>query len=457
MKKLLVVLLSLGLIAAFGMTASAATVNFSGSYYVVGVYANNPSLGNTDRSYSRANYWQRFRVQPVFQIAEGLSLTARWDAMEKGWGSTDWKGKFDDMNQSRKQQQSFGNPNIQENFEWERGYMTFATKIGQFDIGYQSSGKWGTDFLDDEKSRPRIKLTTKAGPVTIIALLEKQFESAQSSQAGYAGTVDTDNDNYAIGAIYSFKGGNAGLLYKYTNNRATRIASAGSFKTQTHYLSPYMKATFGPVYVEAELDYLFGKAAKFEAPSTTADKDAESYAGYIKARMNLGPAYFGGAFQYIPGQDPNETKKKDWSNGSGNGSQDLDVGIYLGNDALQTWKGGGTGAGGNFTFDSAKYNSIIYSVFGGFNPTPKLNIQALLAYATLDKIEAAAAVNQNDSKKLGTEFDITASYKIYDNLTYMVGAAYFWTGDAFKGFGANSASNSVGNDYLLLNRIAVSF
>ena len=302
-----------------------------------------------------------------------------------------------------------------------------------------------------------VKLTTKAGPVTIIALLEKQFESAQSSQAGYAGTVDTDNDNYAIGAIYSFKGGNAGLLYKFTNNRATRIASAGSFASKLHYLAPYLKATFGPVYVEGELDWLFGKAAKFEAPSTSQDKDAKSYAAYVKARVNMGPAYFGGAFQWIQGQKQDDNDKTDWVNGSGNGSQDLDVGIYLGNDALQTWKGGATGGGNGFAFDSAKYNSVIGSVFGGFNPTPKLNIQALIAYAQLDKIEAAAAVNQNDSKKLGTEFDITASYKIYDNLTYMVGAAYFWTGDAFKGFGANSAANSVGNDYLLLNRIAVSF
>ena len=457
MKKLLVVLLSLGLIAAFGMTASAATVNFSGSYYVVGTYSNNQQLANTDRTFSKAGLWQRFRLQPVFQIAEGLSLTARMDAMEKGWGSTNWKGGFDDMNLSRKAVPAGGSPNAQENFEFERGYMTFKTKIGQFDIGYQSSGKWGTDFLDDEKTRPRVKLTTKAGPVTIIALFEKQFESIYSANAAYKGTVDTDNENYAIGAIYGFKGGNAGLLYKYTDNRSNRIAPT-SFASKLHYLSPYMKATFGPVYVEAELDWLFGKAAKFEAPSTAADKDAKSYAGYVKARVNLGPAYFGGAFQYIPGQDPNENDKTNWSNASGNGSQDLDVGILLGYDALQTWRqGGGNGGANGFTFGSEKYNSIFYSAFAGFNPTPKLNVQALIAYAHLDKIEAPAAVNQNDSKKLGWEFDVTASYKIYDNLTYMVGAGYLWAGDAFKGFGANSNNNSVGNDYLLMNRIAVSF
>ena len=42
MKKFLVVLLSLGLIVAFGATASAADVKFSGSYYVVGCVCGQP-------------------------------------------------------------------------------------------------------------------------------------------------------------------------------------------------------------------------------------------------------------------------------------------------------------------------------------------------------------------------------------------------------------------------------
>jgi hypothetical protein len=453
MKKFLVVLLSLGLIVAFGATASAADVKFSGSYYVVGLYGDNPGLIDQVGGTSRASFWQRFRVMPVFQIAEGLSLTGRFDAMEKGWGNTNWKGGADDMNQSRKETQSFGNPNVQENFEWERGYMTFMTAIGQFDIGYQQSGKWGTDFLDDEKSRPRIKLTTKAGPVTMLFVYEKQFESVYSSQAGFATTVDTDNENYAVGAIYAFKGGNAGLLYKFTDNRYNRLNSG--YASKLHYLAPYMKATFGPVYVEAELDYMFGKAARMD--SGTGDVDADCYAGYVKVRADMGPAYFGGYVMYTPGKDIGDpTKKKDWTNASGNGSQDLDAGIMLGNDWLQTWAGQG-GNGSAFKYDSAKYNSIIYGAFAGFKPTPKLTLEAMLLYAQRDKIEEAAQVRQNDSKKLGTEFDITASYKIYDNLTYMVGAAYLFTGDAFKGYGANSVDNKVSNDYLLLNKISVSF
>ncbi len=450
MKKLLVVLLSLGLIAAFGMTASAASVNFSGSYYVVGVYDNNQQLANTDRTFSRAFYYQRIRIQPVFQIAEGLSFTTRFDAMEKQWGQTDWRGGVDDKDSSRRQQQSFGNPKIQESFEWERGYMTFMSKIGQFDIGYQSSGKWGTDFGDDEQSRPRIKLTSKIGNFVIIAITEKLFDDDTTGQAGYAGKVDADNNKYMLAGIYNFKGGNAGLLYVYNNSASNRPAA--NFKTKAHTLAPYVKATFGPVYLESEVIYTFGKAREFDTGAGP-DVDLESLGAYIKARMNIGPAYFGGSILYSSGDDGSDpTKSK-----TGPASQDLDVGLILGNDALQTWEASnGNGGANGFAFDSGKQNVVMYSVFGGFNPTPKLAIQALLAYAQRDKV-TAVGVNANDSKKMGTEFDITASYKLYDNLTYMVGAGYLWAGDAFKGSGAGSNANSVGNDYLLLNRISLSF
>jgi hypothetical protein len=67
---------------------------------------------------------------------------------------------------------------------------------------------------------------------------------------------------------------------------------------------------------------------------------------------------------------------------------------------------------------------------------------------------AADKVAANWDKEMGMEIDVKASYKIYDNLTYMVGAGYLWTGDYFKR-GVSTAS--VGNDYILMNRLTLSF
>ena len=180
MKKLLVVLLALGLIAAFSMTASAADVKFSGMYYVVGVYENNRSLQDTDITYSRAYFWTRTRVQTVFEVAEGLSFTTRFDAFEKQWGGINRSSTvIDDKSNSGRINVTgtTANAALQENLEMEYGYVTFKTQAGQFDIGYQAADEWGTQFGDTPGSRPRARWTAVFGPVTALAVYEKVFEA----------------------------------------------------------------------------------------------------------------------------------------------------------------------------------------------------------------------------------------------------------------------------------------
>ena len=445
MKKFLIVLLSLGLIAAFGMTASAADVKFGGSYYVVGFYDSNDMLQDTGKAYSRAAFYQRVRLQPVFQIAEGLTFTARMDALEKQWGNSNWKG-LEDTTSSRRQTAFVGNPKIQESFEFERGYVSFKTAVGAFDVGYQAAGTWGTVFADSGTTRPRILYITAAGPVTALAIYEKHFEADTFAVAGWPGKVNADNDAYYLAGIYGFKDGSAGLLYAYADFAQWRILGPLAFRTKWHILSPYVKATFGPVYVESEVFWVFGKTVAWDnAPAGVQDVDKNGGAAYLLVKTNLGPAYVGAQVGWSAG-DNNAADNKD-STGWGGGA-DWNPALILMNDGLGTWK-----PGGNNTANSGKANILLYNIFGGFNPTPKLKVEAALTVASNDKKQQLAGVDFV-SKKLGTEFDVTATYKIYDNLSYMVGAGYLWTGDAFKG--TNSAT-VIGNDYLLMNKLSLSF
>jgi len=480
MKKLLVVLLSLGLLVAFGATASAADVKFGGSYYVMGAYENNPTLDND--KYSQHFFYQRIRLQPVFAIAEGLTFTARMDAMEKQWGQTNWKGGQDDQTATRGNSTNVAKRGAQESMEWERGYVTFMTKIGVFQIGYQNVDDWGTDFGDYSNSRPRVAYAAKVGPVTLNLTYEKVFSSNSANPTIVAaasgintyladgtkvyatapvtqslkGLTDGDNDTYALSAIYNAKGIEAGLLYKLYVYDANRVIG---IKTQFSQLSPYLKATFGPVYVEGEATYWFGKTAQYEwsalnGAATAQDVDLKAWSLYLKGRMNVGPAYFGALFSYVPGNDlSDDTKNPIPPSGGGT---NYSPALLLLNDGYNT-QNAGNSAVNPALVTTNKYNSIIYSVFGGFNPTPTLNVEANLIYATVDKkalSKTAGVVTEAVSNKLGTEFDLKATYKIYDNLSYMVGAAYLWTGDYFKGANPNAKSD---NDYLLLNQLTLSF
>lgn len=438
MKKFLVVLLSLGLLVAFGTTASAADVKFAGSYYLVGVYENAPQVVDPN-NYSRAAFYQRVRLQPTFQIAEGLTFTARMDALEKQWGQIDWKGGADQTS-SRRVNQSTGNPKIQENIEFERAWVTFMTKIGAFQVGYQSADAWGTTFGDSEGVRPRIAYATKAGPVTFAAVYEKFVENDTANNA-VTGLVDADYDAYMLTGVYKAKAIEAGLLYKYYVNKTNRVA--GPFSSKTSLLTPYMKGTFGPVFVEAEVSYYFGKAREYE--NGTADIDLSAWSAYLNGKVNLGPAAVGALIGYASGDNGSDPTKAKTAPGGGGTS--WNPAMILMNDDLATWLPGGVSTG-----NSGKTNMILYQLYASFKPLAKLTLDAALTYAEADKLTAAEEAAGKNKKK-GTEFDVSATYSIYDNLTYMVGAGYLWTGDNFK-TAVNATTN---NDYLLVNKLTLSF
>ena len=73
-----------------------------------------------------------------------------------------------------------------------------------------------------------------------------------------------------------------------------------------------------------------------------------------------------------------------------------------------------------------------------------------VAFARADQTPTRGYV----SDVYGTEVDLTATYKIYDNLSYMVGFGYLFTGDYFKG---QTATAQLSNDYIVMHRLTLTF
>jgi hypothetical protein len=470
MKKFWIVLLALGLVAGFAMSASAADVKFSGSYYLAGIYADNNGLTDKALGTAQADYYQRLRVQTEFKIAEGLSLVTRFDALEKKWGSgtttTDWRASnsYDVTNRS-----SLGvaTNKVQENIEFERAYLDFNTKIGKFNIGYQNFVAWGTMFMDTWITRPGIKYFVPVGPLTIVAAIEKTVDR----NTGAGTQSDGDVDIYDLAAVYKFGAGDAGLLYQYQNSRLGRNATAASYTTKMNAITPYVKMKFGPVYVEAEGIYGFGDWIKYDGavPAGATNVSAEAMALYLNAKADFGPAYVGGMFIYIRGDDWGTTDKVEGG---------LAAALLAGdafNPCLMLWSGEYTTWVGNFAGNATGANAYtassngittymdnvwFYQIYGGFKPTKESDIMLSVTYAYADKKPRAAfgpvtAGNPEFvSDVYGTEVDLVAKYKIFDNLEYMIGGAYLFTGDYFKG--TNSAYK-IENNYLLTHKLTLTF
>ena len=460
MKKFWIVLLALGLVAGFAMSASAADVKFSGSYYVYGMYVDNVQFRkDIDRTLSaQAFYQQRLRIQTQFKIAEGLSLVTRFDALEKAWGhfgATSWRNdagiaRYDVTNRLAA---TTSDARTQENIEWEQAYIDFTTKIGRFNIGYQNFVNWGTWFLDTPATRAGIKYFVPVGPVTIVAALEKTADQNVGNGIMAAG----DSNIYDLGAMFKFGAGEAGILYQYGDNNTNRRAAVGvsEFSTKMHIINPYAKVKFGPVFVEAEGVYGFGKIRDQEVPGVDSI-DAEAMGLYLHAKADIGPAYVGGQFAYMRGDKKATADKQEGTFAAAlYAGQTYDPCLILWNNALY---GGqhrlGTPVG--VFFD----NAYLYQLYAGFKPVKEADIMLSVSYALADRrvipTSATGTFGVTD-RDIGWEIDLVAKYKIFDNLEYMIGGAYLVAGDFFKAVTTTGTVIEKDNNYMLIHKLTLSF
>jgi hypothetical protein len=440
MKKLLVVLLSLGLVAVFSTSVlavdSPVTLQFSGEFYAAGIYLDKTNL-TKDVGASTAFYFQRLRIRTDFIVGPALLLITRFDAMERAWGaSRSAPGTIQPID-------SAGTMAENENIAFDWAYIEYKTPIGTFDVGYMNDGPIGTIFGDTSFPSGRIKYSANFGSFTFNAGYSKVTD--RSYTANNASTFsDADNDKGFLEGVYHWTGSKAGFEAYYYHYDATRPAPT-SFRRSYFLLTPYVIAKIGPVALQAEFNYLTGND---KGEDGVADVKLENYTGWIDAVLTLGPVYFGGTIAYVSGDDPNTADKRE--GGVINGGHDWSPTLIMWNYDRSTWFGplesnATTGNG----FGVAFANGILYQGRVGVKPVEKLDIMASLTYATADKKPF-----NYDSNQYGYEFDVTATYKITNNLTYMLGAGYLWTGDYFKG---TSTANDVSNEYLVINKLSLIF
>jgi hypothetical protein len=459
MKKFGIVLLSLGLIAAFSVSAFAVTPEMTGQYYARGSYWNNPSMleqtGGTGRG-SLTLSDQRLRTFIRLKIADGLTFTSRMDSMEVIWGQN-LKNSINNDN----------GKNNQQSVAWEQTYLTFDTAIGKFDVGYKSGTPygWGTKFMNAPGTAPGVKWQKTFGDLSLVADYNKTStgDLDNSTANPQLKQQDASNIYYDLGGRYKFKGGDAGFLWTYFRNALTRTPTNGTLTTN-NVLQPYGRAKFGPVEVEAEAYIMRGQTALDTPTAGSSNTDISTKGLYVNGKVNLGPAYAGAKFVYASGDDKTTSKEIE---GTANGTfkYGTDTAIWgqitpaimfgygyhgLSVASIPT-KGDPTGVDPGTTMD----NVWLYSIYGGANIGKKLTLNARAFYMKADQEGKAPTSSATwQSKEYGKELDLQATYKIYDNLEYNVGVAYLWTGDWFKG---TNPSADVKNVYYITHWLDLNF
>lgn len=435
--KRLFILLVMSALTFFSAKAFALEVKFSGEFHAAGVYLDKINL-TKDVGPSTAFYFQRLRVRTDFVVSPGLSLVTRFDAMERSWGAARSAPGTTLMADSA------GSAAENENIVFDWAYVNFNLPFGVFDIGIMNDGSTGTVFGNSTAPAGRIRYAYRLGPWTFNAAITKVREANYTAKTTTVAQTDVDNDKYGVEAIYRWKDGRAGAQFNYYRYANTRPAP-NHYNRLYYLLTPYVIAKIGPVALEAEFNYCQGED-KYENGNPNIKH--ENISAYIDATATFKPFYVGATFGYVSGDDPNTADKRE--GGLINGGRDWSPTLIMWNFDRAMWIGNlestaTTGRG----FASAFANGYLYQARVGVRPTDKLDIMASFTYSVADK----KPLNYI-SDRYGHELDVTATYRITKNLSYMVGAGYLWTGDYFKG---TTATANISDNYLLINKLTLTF
>ncbi|SEL95132.1 hypothetical protein SAMN04489760_101129 [Syntrophus gentianae] len=454
MKKFWVALIAVALVAGFSLSASAADVKFSGSYYIMGATADNWGLGEEGTTYS--SYGQRLRIGTEFKVAEGLTLNTRFDALEGRWGQFGTYGK-NETDTGR----TYGKDS--ENISFDRAWLTFAVPYGKIVAGRKNSAAWGTIFGNSDFDSDQLQYIMNFGPWEVGVFTEKLYESWDNpDNVNYQ--ADADTDAYHGYFIYRWGGGEGGLKIMYTNSAKNSDEVDGGFKSQYWTFQPYAKAQFGPVFVEAELNYYYGDYRSYEDGVNAKDRDFRALNAYVHAKADIKNFYVGGLYAFVQGESYDDGHKDggDYTVG-GTGGRSWNPTLILWNEYSARWAGRLGSANGAANGNAQEYageamsNAHLFQIYGGFKPIPKLDIKASVAYALADEESSnavGAAAVEYDDDEYGWEVDLTAAYKIYDNLTYTVGFGYLFAGDYWQ---ADNKDNKVDDTYLLMHKLDLVF
>jgi hypothetical protein len=439
-------LLSLALITTFTTAAPAVDLKVSGEFYVGGLYLDKTSLQKDTATTgpNTAFCFQRLRIRNDFIVSPGLTLVTRFDVMERAWGaSRSTPGAALAVDSS-------GTAAESENIAFDWAYIIYQSPIGQFDVGYMNDGATGTIFSNSFAPAGRIKYAIALGPLIFVGDITKVKEASYSAKNPTVTFSDGDNDKYGIDGSYRWKDGLAGMkvtYYNYDNNRP-----AANNKQAYILFTPYMMAKFGPVGVQWEVNYANGKLNQYDSGVATGDVKLENLSAFLDATANFGSVYFGGTAAYVSGDDPATTDKQE--GGTLNGGREWNPCLIMFNYYDRTyWVGNLNGYNATATAVTTNAgpmsNAWFFQGRAGVRPVDKLDIVASVSYANADK-KPTGVLNST----YGYEVDLTATYKITNNLSYMLGFGYFFTGDYYKG---SSNANSLNNDYLVINKLTLMF
>jgi len=465
------VLLLLGLFMAFSTSAFAVDVKVGAEYYVGGLYLDKTDVVNDTDDVSTAFFYQRLRVGTDFIVSPCLKLVTRFDAMERIWGgSRYWTfdggyvpgpwGRVSVTGDNFATDMSAGSRAENENIAFDVAYIDYVSPIGLFQVGYMPDYTWGLPFGNrgNGPTAGQIKWTApiKNTGFTVGFGYVKEVDRSYNYADPMMWGTDADYDSYRLFGIYKFATGKvtgeAGVLYLYERN-ANDKGGPSYYIKYVNALQPYFKAKVGIVDLQGEFHYIWGDVKmEGEVSSMYPNIELEQIDAFLDASANFGMVSVGGTFAYLSGDKPGTSDKKE--GGFAHAGFDWQPTLLLFNTETVGYWAGPIWGFADAQVATPMSNAWFFQGRVGVKPTPAFDALLSISYATADKKPRTPGGREYGSKEYGWEVDLTGTYKITNNLSYMLGVGYLFTGDYFKG---GDSDVQLDDDFIILNKLTLNF
>ncbi|MFZ5772648.1 MAG: hypothetical protein ACOY4W_14575 [Thermodesulfobacteriota bacterium] len=423
-----------------------------------------------DDSGSDSAWLHTFIVKPKLQINDKISMHselrfARYDV----WGTDNYYATADDSD-------LYGSD--ERNIDVYTLYMEYLSPVGKVRLGRCIVPPWGGEFLSTYTHADRVMWWPSfvAQPFELLVFTQKTTENDW-----YDHSDDADNDVYEIDLTY--RTDNLLLLggYDYFNYKSKsdeNTVGAGTLATtlaqrydrQQHQLRAYGVGKIANFTIEGEWGWRFGDWQDYdtEVVDVREDRDVDAMALMLDAsgqfdKLDVGLMYF-----WAEAQDDDILTKADADETAA--MQVLEDGLGDDFNPYYILTGDLTGMLNSdvFNADPAMTESGVQSigVHSDFQVSDQLTLHGAIGYAWADDtgvVEAGAQFLAGDptydvDDEYGWEIDLGAKYKLLDNLTYEVRAAYFNTGDFFEDLAQAGDTTADTDDlYLLSHHLTMTF
>ncbi len=457
MKKIISTVAAFGLALGMASAASALDLTVTGKYVLEGYYMNQadgavgftPAVDSDDAG-SMSAWVHTFLFKPTLKVNDKIKMVSDIRFLK----DTEMGDKTNQGGTSM----GIGDREV----DIHKIYMEWMSPLGKTRLGRTPGGAWAGDFLSSSSNADRLMWWPSfvKAPFQLLVFTQKSVENDW-----YTSNNDSDSDLYKADLTYKADNMLMKAAYNYINdkthsddagtaavwsidqatglNALTAAVPGDSYDHQVHKIELYADMTFDNIYVEFEGAYVTGDARDYD--SNTDDIDVEAYGAMLDVGMKMGDLDVGAMYFYASGDDDTaDDDLESLMSVTGGTGDDFNPYYILTGDHSGMLNSDEYAQ--NATMSSAGVHCI--GLHSDYKVSDQLSLHGALAYA-----EADEEPNNIDSE-YGWEVDLGAKYKLLDNLTYEVRAAYMDTGDFFDD---NATAGESDDLYMLSHHLTMTF